>query len=1352
MLSFQQIYTNVKAATDELNKILPGMGAMTPIKPQILIAHKQKMLNKLTTLFEKHPLADEKSDQSELIQDLRTHLETVWQDINDTLLSYTALPLDSLTRLHVDIANTLAARLNQTAEKPIGALKLLMPTLAGLTDPIEGYPNLAPYQDENDQWVIPEVDILKVLTTHVQSDKGTYLIPIQHLVRAFPEVKEEKQEAKHEEKHEEKQEEEAVIIDTRNDLLKKNPYGFADDATSYELSKDEIARLQNYSRLTQELTNAEDNLVALTQKDVSLLGYLDRFIKALHLNSKAGTGNEENAGFAAYAAIINFNEYYRHALPETERAKIPKELKDAIDKLLELASNQEKNINAVQNLQTCIFLRRQEINEKKRPYEKLLATIGGAQVESLLTQAKEQIEHTRVALQTALDKNKLNGADPLGIKRSLLHLYGVKPTFTSLADLILITSLETKEIKELLHDNDIQKSFLNTIKNMNDLMGLSFELTTEKLTAILELTKDALFKKCVGTRPHNFIAWIFELTPEKIEPIVRLNMDAICLLYLRSGRGLYSELFRVLSQPQGEALLKGGLSANIMQDHSILDWIDPDAHAEIIKYIANDNSTPLEQRSTFLEKFFKVSIQDPFKLTEKILVEAIKFNPKLFGQNLNENRETHIFRFAMWLAHLPPTECKILIQQNLEAIKNAISIKGYARISSFVDDEKLQAAFEGGLRQIILADIGNMRDLFNGANGYTNAIGIKSTLFSLLISKDMPDDEIKKVFNSAILGGYVSGAETAEILAKLSQGPDPTIVQRGIPKEDLTIYLMPLHPSHRMRILANFNENTMDFYFKDAGAIKRFFDAEIETARMHIFDTYFILKMYAHKAKIPFAELQGIANVPRSLNDIEELVKAFPVDARLNALSGILSMSQKIPLTGWREYIDFFDCFSEGDRKQAVQISRDKFFGSPISPDTAARFMEWMPMGDKPTIRKIFDLFEDSILLSHGRAGPWRRLYHNLTPEQQYKLADYVITSFELARHDLIFIFSGELTPTIDVLVKTWKDRIMPSNEHYGILPYSSDFILLCENLKDKDIDVFAIYSCLSDKMLPSASGPGLEWKKGDLTTFVSHVFERHHPAEKEIFLAEFQKQFFSGKIKCMIGDRTAVLKELCQLRPQAATEFMEAFTSAYEQERRGHFNLLEALGRSNYLKKLNQTEFQVIKEQEESESGKVNKGYIRVSVDDKLVYKSGPSFVLTWHVSIDLHQTDLKTFDDVLKPTLNKPRYLVRDELKKIAEITSHTVALAEHDSASIGKIIAYSVKKPKSRTAKILNKLLKQPGGILGVSQSSVAQASSAASAASLSLTAGLFSSRTRSNAVDAHPSSSSSAAKDTKKEHKR
>jgi hypothetical protein len=1383
MLSFQQIYTNVKTAADELNQVLPSDGALTPIKPQILIAHKQKMLNKLTTLFEKHPLADEKADQSELIQDLRTHLETVWQDINDTLLSYTALPLDSLTRLHVDIANTLAARINQTAEKPIGALKLLMPTLTGLTDPIEGYPNLAPYQDENDKWVIPEVDILKVLTTHVQSDKGTYLVPIQHLVRAFPEVKEEKQEAKHEEKHEEKQEEEEVIIDTRNDLLKKNPYGFADDATSYELSKDEITRLQNYSRLTLELTNAEDNLIALTQKDVSLLGYLDRFINALHLNSKAGTGNEENAGFAAYAAIINFNEYYRHALPETERAKIPKELKDAIDKLLELASNPEKNINAVQNLQTCIFLRREEIDEKKRPYEKLLATIGGAQVESLLTKAKEQIEHTRVALQTALDKNKLNGADPLGIKRSLLHLYGVKPTFSSLADLILITSLDTKDIKELLHDNDIQKSFLNTIENMNDLMGLSIELTTEKLTAILELTNDALFKKCVGNQPHNFSAWVFGLTPEKIEPIVRFNMDAIHALNDLSDGALYSEIFKVLSQPQAEVLLKGGLSAKIMQDHTILGELDHDAQAEILKYIANDNSIPIAQRSAFLENYFRFFIRNVVSVSGKMFAEAIKFNPKLFGQAIDESKEDPSVisrRFSLWIQVLPPEECKILIQQNLDVIKKKIDVgAAYVRALEYVDVERLQTAFDSGLRDIIINDPIKLRAFFDSANNLQNAVNKKFMLFCLFINIDTPEDEVKKVFDRTFFSPCLKGEEATEILVRLSKVIRPEILRRGIPSEDFPRYLLLLKPADRLNILANFNETTMDFYFKNADAIKNFFDAEKKATRINCFVTYFFLKQYAHKAKIPFPALQKTENLPGSLDELHALVKAFPDKARMDALLGILPELPDMKFAPWREYVNFFDLFPVADRKHAAKIFQDKFFAFPIAPDTADSFMSFMPPhSEKNIIRTIFALFEDRLLPAQGVEGliqchaTWRTLYPLLDPANQYKLADYVIRRFEASpdmsfgkhradRHDLVYIMTSQLAPTKDVLLQTWKDDIMPNKSNDGMLKDASGFIYLCLHLKLDGIDAFTTYSGLSDKVFPSTSGPGLEWSSGELSLFVSNVFEQTgYPSEKEIFLTEFQKQFFSGKIKCESHQKMAILEELCTLRPQAATELMEAFMSAYEQDRRGHA-LLKGFGRSDYLKELNQTGFQVIKEQEQYPSSHVNKGYIRVGRDNNLVYKSGPFIGGVFHrhepnhEPINLSPAELKTFDEVSKPVLNEPRYLTRDELKKIAEITHHTAALAAHDNASIGKIIEHSVKKPKSRTAKVLDKLLNQPGGILGVTQSSsAAQASSAASAAavSLSLTAGMFSSRSRSNAVDTHPSSSSSAAKDAKKEPKR
>jgi hypothetical protein len=1373
MLLFQQIYTNVKAAADELNQLLPGAGDIPPIKQQTQIAHKQKMLNTLKTIFERHQLADEKADQSELIQDLRTYLETVWQDINGTLLSYTALPFDSLTRLHIDIANALATRINQTAKQPVSALKLLMPTLEGLTDPVEGYPNLAPYQDEKDQWVIPEVEILKVLTTHIQSDRGTYLVPIQHLARAFPVIKEEKQEAKHEEKYNEVQEQEEIRVDTRNDLLKRNPYGFVDDAKSYELSKDEITRLQNYSRLTQELTNAEENLVALTQKDVSFLGYLNRFINALHLNSVAGIGSEENAGFAAYAAIINFNEYYR-LLPDAERDKIPEDLRKAIDKLLGFASDKEKNKDAVKTIQTCIAIRRGDIEKEKRPHEALLATLGGAQVESLLINAKEQIEHTRIALQDAIDKNNLNGADPLGIKRSLLHIYGIKPTFSGLADLILITSLNTKEIKELLQDNDIQKSFLNAITNMNDLESISIELTAEKLTAILELTKDALFKKCVGNQLHNFIAWVFSLSPEKIEPIVRFNIDAIHAFNVSRLARFYSELVARLNQEQRAAVFKGEVLVKIMQDHAMVEELSHDAQAEIMKYITNDNSLSMEQRSIFREICCKRFMQNPSTQSEKMLVEVIKFNPKLFGQYLSESKETPAGvgkKFALWLQYLPAAECKILIQQNLEVIKNKIDVGAtYARALEYVNDEKLKIAFDSGLRGTIIHDLGKLREFFKGTDNLQSLALKKFKLFSLLVSKNAPDDEIKKVFSNTLLGrgSCMYDNETADILVRLSTGSDPTILQRGIPKEYLAVYLLTLGRLNILCILANFNENTLAFYFKDANAIKSFFDAERQVTGGNDFGVYFVLKQYARKAKIPFPELQKIECLPQSLSDIYELVKVFPVNARMDVLIGILSMSpdMKFDQTARRyEYLNFFDLFPEADQKNAAKIFQDKTLPWPLSPENVVLFEQTMlPMmfsesspQKRSTYNRIFELFEDRLLPAKGIDGlirshnnVWRELYGELSPDNQYKLADYVMTRFKLSLSDLFTILNGRLTPTIDVLLKTWKDAIMPSQEHKGVLQDVSDFIWLCDSFKHKGIDAFAIYSSLADKILPSDTVTGFEWKADQLTDFMKCIFWNgpgYHPEEEKTFLAEFQKQFFSGKIKCATPhDRMAILENLCLLRIQAATEVMEIFMPAYEQDRRGHA-MLKGFGRSDYLKELNQTDYQVIKEQEQYALNQVNKGYIRVGVDEKLVYKSGPfsGRVFSGYEPINLSPAELKTFDDVLKPVLNQPRYLTRDELKKIVDITHHTVALAAHDIQSIQRMVRHSRDKPKSRTATVLNELLNQPGGILGVSQSSAAQAASASSSSSSS--SNLFSTRSRSNAVDTSPSVSA----DPRKEHK-
>jgi hypothetical protein len=542
MLSFEQIHTAVKAMLDEIIPISLEDHAGAPIKEQILIKHKATNLTALDAVLQKF-LQRSIPQERALIEELKQYLEGIWTKINGTFLSYTALPHDPFTLIHVNLAITIATRTNVTLQTHVSSLKLLIPTLKTTTHFLEGYPDLAPYQDDKEQWILPDVDIFQVLATHIQSDKGEYLIPVRHFVQAFPNGKEEKKD-------------ENESIDTRKSLLKRNPYSDMDDVTSFELTPNEIERLQYYSRHTEELTHAESHLAELANNNASFLGHLNRFLDVLYLSSNANQGKEEDAGFVAYSNIIHFNEYYKNSLSKEERAKIPEELRNAIEKLLVLSSNPDKNKEAVKQVETCTYTRRWDIYRKKEKYDALLATIGVQardQVDALLKKAIDDVENTKSALKDALDQNKLEGADPLGIKHSLLVAYDIQPQFARLEELSLVTSLPPKEITEVLKHQPLREHFNNAIYNSQILISLTLGMSPERLNAMLEMLREELFNRCIRNNYMVFINWLHNLPPQNIKVVVRHYLDEIA----RIPRMLY--LFHTLREEQQQAVLNSGL-------------------------------------------------------------------------------------------------------------------------------------------------------------------------------------------------------------------------------------------------------------------------------------------------------------------------------------------------------------------------------------------------------------------------------------------------------------------------------------------------------------------------------------------------------------------------------------------------------------------------------------------------------------------------------------------------------------------------------------------------------------------------------------------------------------------------
>ncbi|MCW8450689.1 hypothetical protein [Legionella quinlivanii] len=231
-------------------------------------------------------LIDSQNPSEALEQALRNN----WMLIRNSLLSYTALPLHPLTAIWCEAAKLIASARSR-AEEPVNPLLLLIPELQCVISQHEDYPDLIPvFNRTTGQW---EMDLLKILSTHILNDAGTHLIPLSTLLK---------------------------LDETVGLPVIYNPY-FDDntDPASVELKEKETSRLYHYSFDTQIIYEAKQRFDVLAENNEGLLGQLRLLRKKMKENSRqGGQGTELEAGAYFDNSMLDFISWYNEIEDHSE--------------------------------------------------------------------------------------------------------------------------------------------------------------------------------------------------------------------------------------------------------------------------------------------------------------------------------------------------------------------------------------------------------------------------------------------------------------------------------------------------------------------------------------------------------------------------------------------------------------------------------------------------------------------------------------------------------------------------------------------------------------------------------------------------------------------------------------------------------------------------------------------------------------------------------------------------------------------------------------------------------------------------------------------------------------------------
>lgn len=484
LLSKTKLLTDISSIIEQEKTKVP-----CSFKEEILKQYSLIQLTKLTTLI------SETSTLDELYSQVTLFLNSNWHLVKSSMLSYTAQPKHAVTKLMTSLAGSVAYSQTSTASLLEKTLSALMPgiyfdenikssiTSANIFDTTTESETTS---DSETTCVTtsPEAGLTaqQVLTSHILSDSGTYLIPIWTLLAVInPEV----------------------TLD--NVQIFNYHYQYEDNEANTYITAEEFQRLENHSDSSLQLIQAKRHLSALLLDKSDLYGQLISLATELNLYSVKGIGTEKVASRQAEIAIRKFFDYYKllstekiEALPPELQTKLNIEiqyLRKCIGKYLP----GEKHITP---LDTCLATRRKKLLEAIKGSEAELSaiTIEGEQKSSIFVRSQRTLTTQAQQLNSDFYSGNYQGQEALPLNINILKELNIDVKISSLDDLIfLLQSLNSAELMLLNREFHFLEKANTLIKNIDDLVTLYLSVKPDIFLRFVESTQLEIMQKLFRT-------------------------------------------------------------------------------------------------------------------------------------------------------------------------------------------------------------------------------------------------------------------------------------------------------------------------------------------------------------------------------------------------------------------------------------------------------------------------------------------------------------------------------------------------------------------------------------------------------------------------------------------------------------------------------------------------------------------------------------------------------------------------------------------------------------------------------------------------------------------------------------
>lgn len=225
--------------------------------------------------------------------------------------------------------------------------------------------------------------------------------------------------------------------------------------------------------------------------------------------------------------IFTITHQRKHTDPAFDvRNRIPEALHKSIDLLIDLSRNPESNVNATENMLTCVGLRREEIEAAMKGQSELLAAISHTENTraAQINEAQQELECLEANFKASLTAGTYSGSDKLFAIKQFFNTFGVLLQYRNLDDLRFIMSLNPEELKELITVSNGNSELVLLFKFYDELADFINDYSSEKIRIILEATAPHLIQHLTLKHEH-FEALLFGQSDEKFKTIARFLIE-----------------------------------------------------------------------------------------------------------------------------------------------------------------------------------------------------------------------------------------------------------------------------------------------------------------------------------------------------------------------------------------------------------------------------------------------------------------------------------------------------------------------------------------------------------------------------------------------------------------------------------------------------------------------------------------------------------------------------------------------------------------------------------------------------------------------------------------------------------